>query len=48
MTAQNSVTHYLKKLDDEKKLLVKAEEIAAKVTGEFEVSVNHILHLVVS
>lgn len=48
LTAQNSVTHYLKKLDEEKKLLVKAEELAAGVTGEFEVGVYHVSHIIAS
>lgn len=37
LTAQNNLDHYTKKIDEEKKKLEKAEELAANVQTEFEV-----------
>lgn len=38
LTAQNNLDHYTKKIDEEKKKLEKAEELAAGVQAEFKVS----------
>jgi hypothetical protein len=43
LTAQNNLDHYTKKIDEEKKKVEKAEELAAEVQAEFEVSVYSVL-----
>jgi hypothetical protein len=44
MTAQNNLDHYNKKLAEENAKLAKAEDLAAEVQNEFEVSISSALN----